>query len=187
MTVRTNASNLAERFWAKVQKAGPDECWPWIGHRSPQGYGRMVIGRRRRVATRISLYLDGRPAPANLQACHRCDNPPCVNPAHLFAGTTSENARDAVAKGRIVRGPHLEELRRTYRGDRHWTRRMPERMRTGTSHHAAKLDPSKVQTIRAEHAAGRSSLRALAARFGVSKHTVMLIVNRRTWKGVASV
>lgn len=92
----------AERFWAKVDKRGPDECWPWLGARS-KGYGNIkwngVSGIR---ATHASLELAGRPRPnPDLIACHSCDNPPCVNPAHLWWGTLKDNFHDALAKGRL--------------------------------------------------------------------------------------
>lgn len=91
---------LADRFWEKVDRRGPDECWPWMGVRTSNGYGQLWYARRHRPATHIALALDGRPVPKGMAACHHCDNPPCLNPAHLFVGTNSDNMRDMVAKGR---------------------------------------------------------------------------------------
>lgn len=94
---------LADRFWAKVQKAGPDDCWPWLASRMPKGYGKLGIASTTpKLAHRVSWELHYGPIPEGLFVCHRCDNPPCVNPAHLFLGTCTDNLRDMVAKGRFT-------------------------------------------------------------------------------------
>lgn len=93
---------MEERFWPKVAKRGPDECWEWTASRTPQGYGK--IGRRKgespAIASRVSWEMHNGPIPDGLHVLHRCDNPPCVNPAHLFLGTNADNQRDMRAKGR---------------------------------------------------------------------------------------
>lgn len=104
MTPGDFTSNVS-RFWAKVQRDGPDECWPWFGEKNNQGYGRFILwhGRSRtRILThRLSLQLAGAAVPDDAKVLHRCDNPPCVNPAHLRVGTQSDNMRDALKKGRL--------------------------------------------------------------------------------------
>lgn len=92
-----------ERFWAKVDKAGPNECWDWKGALAAAGYGRMRTGTRdssvMELAHRVSLELAlGRPLLG--RALHRCDRPICVNPVHLYEGTAADNARDRDIRGR---------------------------------------------------------------------------------------
>jgi hypothetical protein len=97
---------LPERMWTYIdQSAGPDGCWPWTGARQRQGYGRTSIGPRHLRAHRVVLGAAlGRELSPREYVLHHCDNPPCCNPAHLFLGTSSDNMRDAVAKGRHI-GP----------------------------------------------------------------------------------
>lgn len=106
---------LAERFWAKVDKRGPDECWPWTGSCSRNGYGRIGRGRADEGADgahRVSWELaNGRPVPQGLFVRHSCDNPICVNPAHLGIGTPADNTRDSIVRGRAA---FLKLLERTH-------------------------------------------------------------------------
>ena len=96
---------LEERFWAKVDKRGDDECWMWTSTCNWRGYGRFWIGYDRFAAHRIAWGLHyGEPPPADLDVCHHCDNPGCVNPHHLFLGTARDNMQDASRKGRLI--PH---------------------------------------------------------------------------------
>lgn len=99
---------LEQRFWAKVKKA--DGCWLWTGAGSRKGeHGRIGIGGRSEgiaLAHRLSWELHHGPVPDGFCVCHRCDNPPCVNPAHLFLGTKGDNNRDMYAKGRAYAQSH---------------------------------------------------------------------------------
>lgn len=107
-----------ERFWSHVVKL-PNGCWEWTGSRKPNGYGEFVVTTQ---PTRVKVYthrysyeLANGPVPDGKEVCHTCDNRPCVNPAHLFAGTRSDNMRDAAIKGRIVNqfGPAAPSLRKS--------------------------------------------------------------------------
>lgn len=102
------ASTLEFRFWAKVDKRGPDDCWAWVGAHIPNGYGSIgpveVDGRVRSQvgAHRVSFYLEHGYWPTI--ARHTCDNPPCVNPRHLIDGDPRSNARDMLDRGRCPAG-----------------------------------------------------------------------------------
>lgn len=97
---------LMVRFWEKVDKNGPlilpTRCWVWTAKwKTSEGYGRLWVNRKAAYPHRLSFEMHNGPIESGMKVCHRCDNPPCVNPEHLFAGTTLDNAKDCVAKGRI--------------------------------------------------------------------------------------
>lgn len=99
------AAPLADRFWAKVHRRGPEDCWPWRASVAGWGYGRLRYQRDgvwvTRSAHRVAWELThGQPPPDHLAVLHRCDNPRCVNPAHLLLGTQQDNLADMRAKGR---------------------------------------------------------------------------------------
>lgn len=106
--IRAPRLSPEERFWAKVDKSGgPDACWLWTGAHGV--YGFFTLSSAHQVSThRHSLEMAlGRPLAPGEQACHHCDNPLCVNPAHLFVGTNSTNMLDMWAKGRGVGRPPI--------------------------------------------------------------------------------
>lgn len=97
-----------ERFWEAVDQTpglGPNgTCWEWAKGRVKQGYGRLSVGTGEVRAHRYAYELAFGPVPHGLLVCHRCDHPPCCNPAHLFVGTHSDNMADMATKGRSLQG-----------------------------------------------------------------------------------
>lgn len=91
---------LAERFWARVDTSGGlFACWPWLGGRTPGGYGQMWRDGTTVRVSHVALELAGRPLSPGLEALHSCDNPPCANPAHLSEGTHAINIAERDANG----------------------------------------------------------------------------------------
>lgn len=149
---------IPDRFWRKVDKSGgPDACWPWLGIHNEHGYGVFATGGHRtryKLAHRIAWQLTHSPIPPGIIACHHCDNPPCVNPAHIFLGTQVENMADCKAKGRTARGEHVRQ---------------------------AKITAEQVQAIRARYAAGGVTNVQLAREYNLSQSAINLIINRKRW------
>ena len=99
-----------ERFWAKVDKRGDNGCWNWQAAKI-NGYGRFLFNGANRLAHRISWYfVYGEHPPVDRMLCHRCNNPACVNPSHLYIGTAQDNAADMVAAGTHLIGPRGEDV-----------------------------------------------------------------------------
>ncbi len=173
--------SLIERFWARVNKT--DTCWLWMGSAVEDGYG--VLGYRgKQVRThRLSWELANGPIPAGLSVLHRCDTPACVNPDHLFVGTTQDNITDKVAKGRQAKGDsHGSRLHPESRprGDTHYMRRSSEAPMRGERNGSAKLTAAEVRAIREESARGESRA-SLGRQYAVSPLTISLIARRKTW------
>lgn len=205
-TATLEISTLTEsdkaRFWAKVNKDGPlpdqsnphyaglDRCWVWEGTKNDGGYGRVWALGRSLMTHKLSFLLSGQELPKDSPlALHRCDNPPCVNPNHIFNGTYLDNARDKCNKGRHVSSPGIKNGAFTHpekipRGDDSFSRKHPERIARGERQHSAKLTAEIVREMRTCHAAGETSV-SLGARFGVSQAAANYAINRKTWAHVA--
>jgi hypothetical protein len=106
---RKAAIPLQVRFSRWASPEPNSGCWLWEGACDKHGYGQLRFGQggpgSLRYATHIALELAGRPVPPGRFACHTCDNPPCVNPDHLFIGSQKENMADCIAKGRASKPP----------------------------------------------------------------------------------
>jgi hypothetical protein len=151
-------SHPFQNFWSHVEKTA--DCWLWNGVRMHFGHGRMYCGKVEGhiLAHRVSWRIHNGPIPDGLNVLHRCDNPPCVNPEHLFLGTHQDNIKDRDQKGRGAR----------LGGERNGCSILKE----ADVRQIRSLWPSKSQT-------------ELARMFGVHLSTVHLIVHRRHWKDVA--
>lgn len=152
-------------FWKRTQKKSDDECWKWIGTVNPDGYGnpkiRLLSGRFRSVsAHRLSYALFRGKISKRMCVCHTCDNPSCVNPAHLWLGTHQENIADRDRKGRHVPSP-------------------------GSKHGNSKLTEDQVLEIRRLYSTGDWTQRKLAECFLVSREAIAPIVQGTRWKHVS--
>jgi hypothetical protein len=153
---------IEDRFREKFAVGTPDECWPWTGAIS-HGYGYMHGGSERPrfvKAHRLSWELaNSRPVPSGRDVLHTCDNPPCVNPGHLYVGTNLENARDRAER-----------------------KRGKEHRQQGEANDNAKLTEADVRAIIVElQRVPRRSQQAIATQFGVAQQTVSRIMHRRSW------
>lgn len=167
---------LSERFWSRVDKT--DDCWNWTGPKTADGYGRLYREGKTIRAHRLSYEMHHGPVPSGLIVCHRCDNPSCVNPDHLFVGTGAENIADCEAKGR--RNVPARS------GDFHWTKRRPDRVAKGQVFSRSEITDELVRRLRARYAEGGITQRELAAQHGISHKNLSLILAGKTWKHVAN-
>jgi hypothetical protein len=147
---------LAERRYVIT----PQGCWEAIGCRLDSGYVQVSVSGRRDHAHRLAWREANGPIPDGMLVCHHCDNPPCVQPDHLFLGTPADNMSDKTAKGR---GKGM--------------------FRPGVDHPGAKLNPERVREIRRRLASGETQ-RSIAASFGVALTTISAIALGRNWSWV---
>ena len=184
---------IAERrFWLAVDcsRTGVGECWPWMGMRGGRTstkYGHVKINGQDVGAHRVAWELAFGPIPPGLFVCHRCDNPPCCKPSHLFLGTAGDNNRDSASKGRKITGDNhyaRTQPERLARGNRNGSRARPDRVPRGEAHGRAKLATASVISIRALHATGVLTQAGLAARFGIGQQAVSRVLSRQSWNHV---
>ena len=150
-----NYLTFENKFWAKVDKLSPTECWNWLGAVQGSGYGHIKIPKTRKnlLAHRVSYQIHYGDLNDALIICHKCDNKLCTNPEHLFQGTFMENTQDAVTKGRMYRGEQC---------------------------HQAKLTESEVRSIRYLRGLGAKFCH-IASLYFVSPQTISDIIRKRTW------
>lgn len=143
------------RFWKKVDKKNEDACWNWIGNYTRGGYGSFRVGLSMKVASRISWEIHFGEIPKKLHVLHKCDNPACVNPKHLFLGTDQDNSDDKIKKGRQV-------------------------VLWGEKNLFHKLSDAQVLEIRRRYALGNETQEKLGKEFGVSISNISHIVTFRS-------
>jgi hypothetical protein len=102
--IPTLTPEQVERFWSKVDRRGNDDCWEWQGALYSNGWTTHFLPSGQYGASRIAYALYNNTDPGVMEVCHRCDNPRCVNPTHLFLGTRKDNMHDCHLKGRTARG-----------------------------------------------------------------------------------
>lgn len=157
MFVKTKT--VEQRFWEKVIVKGADDCWEWQAKRDKDGYGEFAISHgNNHKAHRVSWLLSrGKPA-GKLWVLHKCDNPPCVNPNHLFLGTATDNNRDASAKGRSRGGS-----------------------RKGEDNHSHRLTNQDILDIRNKYASGKYTTIRLAEEYRTSSGGIHNILTGKNW------
>lgn len=145
-----------ERFWNKVEIIPFHPCWEWTGAKvRPNGHGILKFGNKKWLAHRLSYSIHKGKIPDGLFICHKCDNPPCVNPYHLYAGTNQDNMNDKKARGR---SGSLKKER----------------------HGRAKLTQVQVDEIRLQYKKGIRQY-VLAKAYGISGNQINLIVHMKAW------
>jgi hypothetical protein len=161
--------NLTEkqrtRFAANIARGEPGACWEWRGNRDGCRYGKFFASRYV-GAHRLAWMLARGEIPTGLHVLHRCDNPPCCNPEHLFLGTMKDNCADMVAKGRGNRA----------KGARHGRHTHPEATARGERSGTAKLTDQQVEEIRNS----QDDALTLARRFAVSRTHIYRVVKKES-------
>jgi hypothetical protein len=158
---------MIDRFWSKVDRKGPEECWPWLAGKSPSGYGSFSIKLRGFRAHRVAYELEIGPIPEGLIVRHKCDNPACCNPNHLEVGTNRDNTQDAIRRGR-------------------WSP-PPIQSKNGASAPRAKLTSDQVIEARRLYHNHTLYQYELARMFGVSQAAMSKIVRGETYPDSASI
>jgi hypothetical protein len=147
------AKPVAQRLFGRTDRSG--SCWLWMGSKTRKGYGLIKNGGKTRQAHRLAWELTNGGIPSGMVVMHKCDNPSCINPAHLSVGTIADNNLDKIAKGRHPTGADAVTT--------------------------AKLTPDDVRAIRAS----RGTSRRIAREYGVSEANIRLIRSRQSWRHVA--
>lgn len=193
--------SLSERYWSKVRIAGPDECWEWQAGKHSYGYGKFWVDGKTRGAHQVAWeWANHQEVPRGMVVRHTCDNPACVNPAHLLLGQQTDNVRDRDERGRTAcglrngaythpnrrptgprNGKHTKP-ERTARGARNGRYTRPERTARGETNGYSKLTAAQVIEIRRRYRAGGVTFKCLGSEYGVTGVNIRYIVAGRTWR-----
>lgn len=172
--IPTPTEKEIERFWSKVDIKLPSECWPWKAACGTGGYGHHAIRKVNYRAHRVAYLIHYSVQPSPMLVCHKCDNPLCCNPAHLFLGTPADNMQDKTCKRR----------NNAPTGERHGSRKHPQCMPRGEDNPVAKLTANAVRAIRQTYSTGNVSLQELASQYDVNVVTIHDIIKGKIWKHI---
>jgi len=175
--------------WLRGQTTLNNEtgCWEWrlTKERPPLlPYGRCYFGKKYRLAHRVAWEIVNGPVPVEMCILHRCDNPPCCNPIHLFLGTRTDNVIDRDAKGRMAKGERhgfKKHPEKWSRGNAHWTRLRPDAVLCGEKNGNAKLTKEKASAIISLYGLG-IAVNQLASQFGVGCSTIYRVITGENWR-----
>lgn len=158
-----------------LQYLGLGKCHTWTGHQKPNGYGQAHIGKKPEYAHRLSWMIENGEIPQGSFVLHKCDNPLCVNPDHLFLGDAKTNAEDRSQKMR----------NNSASGTSHRSVTAPEATPKGSAHGRAKLTEESVAEIRSAFQDGVTK-KDLATKYGVSWWLIHKIIKGLLWKHVTT-
>ena len=165
-------------FYRKISPTANDQgCLEWLGASHKDGYGRFGIARRLFQATRVAFFVATGVDPLDMDVCHKCDNPPCCNPEHLFLGTRADNVNDMISKGRahFQRYPAKPRVRPAY---------IRKGKPLGARNGQAKLDESTVRRIREMYQKSKITHDQIAAELGVARTLIGKIIRRQIWRHI---
>jgi len=182
---------LADRFEAKVDKAGPTQshmstcCYVWTGAKfKPTKYGALQVNGKAERAHRVAWQLSNGTIPAGLDVLHKCDNEACVRVSHLYLGTSKDNARDRVVRGRAARGLRHGSVTKPGRlpsGLAHFLNKNPERVR-GELNGNSKISEATARAILSEYDGSYGEIPRLVKKYNSSRSLIEQLVQGRTWR-----
>jgi hypothetical protein len=165
------SDSIYYRFWSRViLLANVDKCWEWSGAKWGKGYGCFRIKKLIYNAHRLAFFIQNKKDPLELQVCHKCDNPSCCNPNHLFLGTNKDNYEDCLKKGRYKPPPLPSTIKRN--------------LAIGDRNKSTKLTKDQVIAIREAYSNGGRRQSELAKEYGLNQSSIRDIIIRHTWKHI---
>lgn len=148
-----------KRFWEKVKILSKNACWEWQAGKFHYGHGQFSLKRKNFKAHRISYILTKGSIPNGKCVLHKCDNPPCCNPSHLYVGTQKDNAQDRKKRGR-------------------------QNSQKGSKHSQCIFDEKIVLKIRKSFSGKRGEYGSIAKKYGVDRKTIFNLITKRSWNHI---